>query len=67
VHGVADVYEALTADRPYRGPLAPEEALGIIDHDVPHRLDGDVRDALEDHLSRASGRVGDRPETPGVV
>ena len=67
VLAVADVYEALTADRPYRGPMAPEEALGIIDRDVPDRLDADVRDALEEHLDRTSGRVVDRPETPGVV
>ena len=67
VLAVADVFEALTADRPYRGPLPPEEALGIIDRDVPDRLDADVRDALEEHLERTSGRVVDRPETPGVV
>jgi putative nucleotidyltransferase with HDIG domain len=53
VLAVADVYEALTADRPYRGPLPVEEALAIIDQDVPHRLDADVRQALEIHLSRS--------------
>ena len=26
---VADVFEALTADRPYRGPMDPDEALAI--------------------------------------
>ena len=31
---VADVYEALTADRPYRGPMAPEEALALMRRDV---------------------------------
>jgi HD-GYP domain-containing protein (c-di-GMP phosphodiesterase class II) len=52
VLAVADVYEALTAHRPYRGALPVEEALAIIDRDVPHRLDPDVRDALEIHLNR---------------
>jgi putative nucleotidyltransferase with HDIG domain len=52
VLAVADVYEALTADRPYRAALAPEEALAIIDRDIPGRLDGDARNALEDHLGR---------------
>ena len=47
VLAVADIYEALTAERPYRPPLAPEEALAIIDRDVPERLDPDVRPALE--------------------
>jgi putative nucleotidyltransferase with HDIG domain len=51
VLAMADVYEALTADRPYRPPLAPEEALAIIDRDVPHRLDLEVRSALEVHLA----------------
>ena len=30
VLAVADIYEALTAVRPYRGPLAPERALEIL-------------------------------------
>ena len=53
VLAVADVYEALTAERPYRGPLSPDEALAIIDREVPHRLDNDVRQALEAHLACA--------------
>ena len=53
VLAVADVYEALTADRPYRGPLPIEEALAIIDREVPQRLDADVRNALEIHLGRS--------------
>lgn len=44
---VADVYEALTADRPYRGPLSPEEALAIMRRDVPTALDADAFAALE--------------------
>ncbi|HEX7290591.1 MAG TPA: HD domain-containing phosphohydrolase [Conexibacter sp.] len=31
---VADVFEALTADRPYRGPMAPDEALALMRRDV---------------------------------
>ena len=46
VLAVADIYEALTAKRPYRDPLSVEEALAIIDRDVPERLDTDVRRAL---------------------
>ena len=53
VLAVADVYEALTADRPYRGPMPVAQALAIIDREVPERLDGAVRDALEIHLGRA--------------
>jgi putative nucleotidyltransferase with HDIG domain len=50
VLAVADVYEALTADRPYRGPLPVQEALEIIDRDIPGRLDAEVRSALEVHV-----------------
>ena len=50
VLAVADVYEALTADRPYRGPLPVDEALAIIDRDVPGRLDATARNALRVHL-----------------
>jgi putative nucleotidyltransferase with HDIG domain len=39
---VADIAEALTADRPYRGTLAIEKVLEIMGGDVPHALDADV-------------------------
>jgi putative nucleotidyltransferase with HDIG domain len=51
VLAVADVYEALTADRPYRGPLSPAEAFAIIDRDVPHKLDAEARRALEVYIN----------------
>jgi HD-GYP domain-containing protein (c-di-GMP phosphodiesterase class II) len=57
VLAVADIYEAHTADRPYRAPLAPEEALGIIGRDTPEKLDPDALGALEAHLA-GSGRAG---------
>jgi HD-GYP domain-containing protein (c-di-GMP phosphodiesterase class II) len=47
VLAVADVYEALTAERPYRHALAEEQALEIIRRDVPGRLDADAYEALE--------------------
>jgi putative nucleotidyltransferase with HDIG domain len=58
VLAVADVYEALTADRPYRGPLSPEEALAIIDRDVPHKLDADVRRALGVYVGGPTATAG---------
>jgi len=57
VLAVADVYEALTADRPYRGRLPAAEGLAIIDRDVPHRLDATVTEALEAHLARTDGEA----------
>jgi HD-GYP domain-containing protein (c-di-GMP phosphodiesterase class II) len=47
VLAVADVYEALTATRPYRPALTEDEALETIRRDVPRRLDRDAYEALE--------------------
>jgi HD-GYP domain-containing protein (c-di-GMP phosphodiesterase class II) len=52
VLAVADVYEALTSDRPYRPALSSEDAVDIIELDVPGRLDADVFGALETVLER---------------
>ncbi len=48
VLAVADVFEALTADRPYRGPLDTTTALDIIAREVPHSLDATAFGALCD-------------------
>jgi HD-GYP domain-containing protein (c-di-GMP phosphodiesterase class II) len=56
---VADVYEALTSERPYRRALSSHDALAVIRSDVPSRLDPDAYLALE-------GLAGDE-ERPGVV
>jgi len=47
VLAVADVYEALTAERPYRRALTHEDALDLIRLDVPYRLDAEAFSALE--------------------
>lgn len=44
---VADVYEALTADRPYREGLSPSKALAVIRRDADTAFDPDVVLALE--------------------
>jgi HD-GYP domain-containing protein (c-di-GMP phosphodiesterase class II) len=43
---VADIYEALTADRPYRAGMAPDRALGILEKERGTKLDGSAIDAL---------------------
>jgi HD-GYP domain-containing protein (c-di-GMP phosphodiesterase class II) len=65
VLAVADVYEALTAERPYRPALSSDDALDVLRLDVPARLDRDVFAALESLLAddpaqrqRASRRAG---------
>ena len=49
---VADVAEALGAERPYRDALAPGEVLDIMRRDVPHKLDARAFEALEAVLGR---------------
>ena len=47
VLAVADVYEALVSDRPYRPAYPADAALDVMRPDVPLRLDPDVFGALE--------------------
>jgi GAF domain-containing protein len=44
---VADVFEALTAKRHYRGPLSVEEAFHILDQDTGTKYDANVVSALK--------------------
>ncbi len=39
---VADVYEAVTADRPYRDPFDHEQALALLQREAGTGLDADV-------------------------
>ena len=59
---VADVYEALTSDRPYRPALSSDDALAIMRADVPARLDPEAFAALERLLGE---RAGAPPELRG--
>ena len=47
VLAVADVYEALTSERPYRSAWSSDEALEIMRPDVPRRLDHEAFAELE--------------------
>jgi HD-GYP domain-containing protein (c-di-GMP phosphodiesterase class II) len=47
---VADVAEALTASRPYRRALRPDEVLTLMHVDAGRRLDAEVLSALGDVL-----------------
>jgi putative nucleotidyltransferase with HDIG domain len=52
---VADVYDALTSDRPYRAALSPERARAFLDAEAGHTLDARVVAAF---LSLPPSRVG---------
>jgi HD-GYP domain-containing protein (c-di-GMP phosphodiesterase class II) len=72
VLAVADVYEALTAERPYRPAYTSDRALELMRADVPRRLDGDAFAALkwlvvDRDASLASGPLdGARPPAPEI-
>jgi HD-GYP domain-containing protein (c-di-GMP phosphodiesterase class II) len=46
VIAVADVFGALTEDRPYRAGLELKDTLSIMKKFAPHQLDGECFDAL---------------------
>ena len=50
---VADVYEAMSADRPYRAGMPVEKILGIMRNDIGTAFCGDVVEALHIVLGRA--------------
>lgn len=52
---VADVYEALTADRHYRQGMAPEQALAILDRGIGDKFDAAVVAALKQCLAAGAG------------
>jgi HD-GYP domain-containing protein (c-di-GMP phosphodiesterase class II) len=56
VLAVADMFEALTADRPYRPAMPEETALEILEKERAVGLDPDCLDALIAVLERSAGR-----------
>ncbi len=54
---VADVYGALSEDRPYRGGLDPDEISKIMKRDVPNKLDGTCFEALEAVWPRSTAKA----------
>ncbi len=53
---VVDIYEALTADRPYRKGFSVKKAIGIMEEEKGHKLDPKITDAFLDMVRK--GEVG---------
>jgi HD-GYP domain-containing protein (c-di-GMP phosphodiesterase class II) len=53
----ADIFDALTADRPYRAALSVETALGIMARDVGTAIDPWCFDALKAAVTRSAAPV----------
>ena len=58
VLAIADVYEALTSERPYRAALSSDRALALMRPEVPGRLDAEVFAALERLAGEPDDRLG---------
>jgi putative nucleotidyltransferase with HDIG domain len=65
VLAVADVYEALVSERPYRHAFTPEVALGMMGADVPTRLDVDAFAALKALLDESDTGFSGRAASAG--
>jgi HD-GYP domain-containing protein (c-di-GMP phosphodiesterase class II) len=61
VLAVADMYEALTAARPYRDGLEPQDAILILEKDRGTKLDAACLDALDAWLAASTSGSG-RPQ-----
>jgi HD-GYP domain-containing protein (c-di-GMP phosphodiesterase class II) len=55
VLAVADVYEAVTSERPYRAAMSSDQALEILRSEVPDRLDAVAVAALGDLIGHEAG------------
>jgi len=53
----ADIFDAPTADRPYRPAMSISEALSIMPEMVGSAIDGDCLDALKSAMDRANAAV----------
>ncbi|MBV9606064.1 MAG: HD domain-containing protein [Solirubrobacterales bacterium] len=59
VLAIADVYEALISDRPYRAAYSPRDALEMMRPDVPTRLDPAAFSALDTLLRGPAPEFGE--------
>jgi HD-GYP domain-containing protein (c-di-GMP phosphodiesterase class II) len=51
--GIADAYEALTSDRPYRPTLGPDEARGVMLEAPPGQFEPRMLEVFADMLSKS--------------
>lgn len=52
---MADIFDALTAERPYRAAMPLAKALGILESDVGSALDSTCFEALKRATQRMDG------------
>jgi putative nucleotidyltransferase with HDIG domain len=61
---VADYFDAVSADRPYRAAMSRDKAIELLDGQAPDRLYSDGVEALKQYLAEApEPRTSDHPST----
>lgn len=63
---VADVFQALSEKRPYRDSLPLEVVLGMMDKDVPGRLDGECVAVLKKKMSQLDEQEQRKAQSAGA-
>ena len=53
---VADQYEAMTAERPYRQPMPQDKVMGILSDEVGRGIDADAYAALSAYVEGQSAK-----------
>lgn len=66
IAAVADVYDAVTSERPYRGPMTVEEALALLQSQVGSLLDPSVVEAMVSVHPEWERRRASEPELTGI-
>ena len=66
IAAVADIYDAVTSDRPYERALTPEEALALLRSQTGQGLDHHVVEALAANLSEWERRRAKEPHLRGI-
>ncbi|MCH7999561.1 MAG: HD domain-containing protein [Chloroflexi bacterium] len=65
IAAVSDVYDAVTSERPYRGPMAPEEGLALLQSDAGNLFDPRVVEAFAAVQPEWERRRASEPELQG--
>jgi len=65
IAAVADVFDAVTSVRPYRGPMLPDEALAMLRSQTGQLFDPEVVEALAAVLEEWTRRRATEPELQG--
>ncbi|HSP55543.1 MAG TPA: HD domain-containing phosphohydrolase, partial [Dehalococcoidia bacterium] len=66
IAAVADMYDAVTTERPYRGPMDPEEALALLHSEAGRLLDPRVVQALSAIQVEWEQRRAQEPSLRGI-